>query len=133
MIEDGSRNFSRADACDLGTCAKFDRSLPPVAPPRRQPATASSMWALAIRRELWRFLKVLAAHEGPVHWREIGIGCSVRQGRARQEARSLGYAIFLSEQWSWAVTPLGRAANPNGSTYALPDQRDTAIRPTARV
>ena len=130
MIEEGSRNFSRADACDLGTCAKFDRSLPPVAPPRRQPANAGSVSALAIRRELWRFLKVLAAHEGPVHVREIGIGCSVRQGRARQEARSLGYATFLSEQWSWAVTPLGRAAMRHAIRPQGQVMRDTAIRPT---
>ncbi|GJE41302.1 hypothetical protein AEGHOMDF_0464 [Methylobacterium soli] len=58
--------------------------------------------------EMRRFLQALAKQFSPVPVRNIGIGCTVRQGTARQEARRLGYALFAFGCWS--ITILGRMA-----------------------
>jgi hypothetical protein len=61
-----------------------------------------------VDREMQRFLRALSAQDGPVPVRAIGIGCTVRQGIARQEARRLGYAVF--EAGCWSITIPGRMA-----------------------
>lgn len=58
--------------------------------------------------DMRNFLEALARHEGSVAVRSIGIGCTVRQGIARQDARRQGYAVF--EAGYWSITVAGRMA-----------------------
>jgi len=58
--------------------------------------------------DMRKFLEALAGHDGPIAVRSVGIGCTVRQGIARQEARRLGYALF--QAGCWTITILGRMA-----------------------
>ena len=58
--------------------------------------------------DMRKFLEALAGHNGPIAVRSIGIGCTVRQGIARQDARRLGYAAYQSG--CWTITMLGRMA-----------------------
>ena len=58
--------------------------------------------------QMLKFLRRLCEQDSPVPVRAIGIGCSVPQGIARQEARRLGYAIF--EAGCWMITIRGRMA-----------------------
>ncbi|KAB1074606.1 hypothetical protein [Methylobacterium planeticum] len=58
--------------------------------------------------DMRKFLGALAGHDGPIAVRSLGIGCTVRQGIARQDARRLGYAVF--ESGCWSITLLGRMA-----------------------
>lgn len=66
------------------------------------------MGLVEMNREMRRFLKVLSDRESPVPVRAIGIGCTVYQGIARQEARCLGYAVF--EAGCWSIMGPGRLA-----------------------
>ncbi|GEP07021.1 hypothetical protein MOX02_50590 [Methylobacterium oxalidis] len=46
----------------------------------------------------------------PVSPRKIGIGCTVAQGKARQDARVLSYVTYDAVVRVWAITQLGLEA-----------------------
>ncbi|AWN43189.1 hypothetical protein DK389_25180 [Methylobacterium durans] len=57
-----------------------------------------------------KFLRVLAERGRPLGPRQIGIGCTVAQGQARQAARALGYVTFDATAHVWAITQAGLEA-----------------------
>ncbi|MEA1832554.1 hypothetical protein U8607_10715 [Methylobacterium durans] len=60
--------------------------------------------------DMRKFLRVLAECGRPIPPRKIGIGCTVAQGKARQDARALGYVTFDATAGVWAITHLGLEA-----------------------